>query len=369
MDVGFCKGRNHGREALLQAAGFGGSILRAPCISCPVRWILNENLSLFGTGESDLKQQLAARLRELARVQLYVGTSSWKYEGWLGTVYQPERYFSRGRFSKARFEQDCLAEYAEVFHTVSGDFAFYHFPSTSAWSRLFAQVPAGFRFAFKAPEEITTPVFPRHPRYGSRAGQPNPSFLDPNAFTAQFLAPLEPYTTAVAVIIFEFPAALISAFADNRSLSNALGQFFNRLPHTFRYAVEVRSQRILGVEYFHTLRKFGVAHVFNSWTEMPAIAEQMALPDAFTSNFTVSRALMIPGRTYDSTVSRFAPFSSVQEPSPTVRDALRSLLVRSKQRGEPTFIYINNRLEGFAPGTIAAVLDAFPVEPPSHASS
>ena len=125
-------------------------------------------------------------------MQLYVGTSSWKYEGWLGSVYKPERYSSRGRFSKARFERDCLTEYAEVFHTVSGDFAFYQFPSTSVWSRLFTQVPAGFRFAFKAPEEITTPAFARHPRYGSRAGQPNPLFLDPKALRDQFLSPLEP---------------------------------------------------------------------------------------------------------------------------------------------------------------------------------
>ena len=75
---------------------------------------------------------------------------------------------------------------------------------------------------------------------------------------------------------------------------------------------------------------------------------------------------MSPGQTYDQTVSRFAPYSNVQEPSLEVREALRSLLVRSKQRGEPTFIYINNRLEGFAPGTIAAVIDEFPIEPPTN---
>src|SRR5947199_9586628 len=102
--------------------------------------MLNENLSLFAAEESDLKRQLAARLNELAGVQLYVGTCSWKYEGWLGSVYQPERYSSRGRFSKARFERDCLTEYAEVFHKGSGDFVFYQFPSTSCWSSIFSQV-------------------------------------------------------------------------------------------------------------------------------------------------------------------------------------------------------------------------------------
>ena len=68
---------------------------------------------------------------------------------------------------------------------------------------------------------------------------------------------------------------------------------------------------------------------------------------------------MIPGRAYEQTVSQFAPYTAVRVPSLEVRSALKRLLVRAKQRGEPTFIYINNRLEGFAPGTIAAVVDAF----------
>ena len=254
--------------------------------------MLNENLSLFAAEEWDLKRQLAAMLKELARAQLYIGASSWKYEGWLGTIYQAERYSSRGRFSKAQFERDCLKEYAEVFHTVSGDFAFYQFPSAAVWSRLFAQVPAGFRFAFKAPEEITAPVFPSHARYGSRAAQSNPLFLDPRTLIAQFLALLEPYKTAISVIIFEFPASLASAFKDGARFGDALGQFFGKLPNGFRYAVEVRSRSVLGVDYFRTLRNCGVAHVFNSWTDMPPIAEQIADPGAFTTNFTVSRALV-----------------------------------------------------------------------------
>lgn len=116
---------------------------------------------------------------------------------------------------------------------------------------------------------------------------------------------------------------------------------------------------MLCADYFRVLRKHGIAHVFNFWTEMPYISEQMADPDGFTTNFTVCRALMTPGQTYEQTVSRFAPYRSVQVPNLQVSDALRKLLVRGKQRGEPTFIYVNNRLEGFAPGTITAVIDAF----------
>jgi uncharacterized protein YecE (DUF72 family) len=270
-------------------------------------------------------------------------------------------YFSNAldsRFSKARFERDCLNEYGEVFHTVSGDFAFYQFPTDSFWKGLFSQVPADFQFAFKAPEEVTTPAFPRHPRYGTRAGQGNPLFLDATAFIAQFLRPFERYASSVGVIMFEFPAALMNAFNDIGALCDDLNRFFDQLPRTFRYAVEIRSKYLFCEVYFRTLRDQGIAHVFNSWTEMPSIQEQMTEPDVFTAGFTVSRALMKPGRTYEQSVALFAPYESVREPNADVRKALRDLLVRSKNRGESTFIYVNNRLEGFAPGTIASLVDA-----------
>jgi hypothetical protein len=52
---------------------------------------------------------------ELAAQGVFVGTSSWKYEGWLGQIYSPQRYEYRGRLAKTRFQRDCLGEYAEVF--------------------------------------------------------------------------------------------------------------------------------------------------------------------------------------------------------------------------------------------------------------
>jgi len=38
------------------------------------------------------------------------------------------------------------------------------------------------------------------------------------------------------------------------------------------------------------------------------------------------------------------------------------LLVRAKKQAEPTFIFVNNRLEGFAPGTIAAIVDGIDID-------
>ena len=42
-------------------------------------------------------------------------------------------------------------------------------------------------------------------------------------------------------------------------------------------------------------------------------------------------------------------------PNEGARDALREIAARSRARKKPAFLYVNNRLEGFAPGTIETV--------------
>jgi uncharacterized protein YecE (DUF72 family) len=184
-----------------------------------------EILPLFELPEEPFKNLLADALRQLAERNLFVGASSWKYEGWLGSIYSPQRYSARGRFSRKRFESECLREYAEVFRIVSGDFAFYRFPTVEFWRSLFAQTAPPFRFAFKAPEDITAPAFPMHSRYGARAGQINPLFLRAEAFEREFLTPLQPYSDRVALIMFEFPASAANAFANVEQFAEAPSRF------------------------------------------------------------------------------------------------------------------------------------------------
>jgi uncharacterized protein YecE (DUF72 family) len=122
--------------------------------------------------------RLAHKLRALAAEGVYFGTSSWKYEGWLGSVYSPERYLTRGKHSKTKFEADCLAEYAETFPTVCGDFAFYQFLTPDYWARLFEATPRGFVIGLKVPEDVTAAKWPGHARYGAQAGRDNEHFLE-----------------------------------------------------------------------------------------------------------------------------------------------------------------------------------------------
>jgi uncharacterized protein YecE (DUF72 family) len=319
-----------------------------------------ENLPLFDLPEETLpplRAALAPRLRALAEQGIYLGTSSWKYPGWLGSIYTPERYATRGRFSQKKFESECLAEYALTFPAVCGDFSFYQFPSERYWLTLFAAVPRELRFAFKVPEEITVRTWPTHARYGTRGGSENQSFLNAELFERMFLAPLAPYADRVATLIFEFSTLPKRHYADVAAFTVDLSRFLDRLPAGWRYATEVRNPEYLDAPYFDCLRQHGVAHVFNAWTRMPELSGQIAIEAAHTAPFTVARALLRPGRSYEQAVARFQPYERVQEPNLAARAALRDLIVRAQRSRQLAFLFVNNRLEGNAPGTIAAITD------------
>jgi uncharacterized protein YecE (DUF72 family) len=319
---------------------------------------MSTTLPLFEEPQPDAKQNLGPKLAKLASQQLYIGTSSWKYEGWLDQVYTPERYFVRGRFSRRKFEAECLAEYADTFPVVCGDFSFYQFPTAEFWEKLFGSSPSALKIALKVPEEITVRVFPIHARCGARAGVANPNFLNAELLKSEFLNLLEPFAHRVAVVIFEFGSMPKSAFSSTAEFLNVLEPLMLALPRGFRYAVEIRNAEFLQSQYFEMLREQNIAHVFNSWTRMPSISHQMRVQGSFTADFVVARALLRMGRKYERAVQQFSPYLSVQEPNHEVREALRNLLVRAKQRSEPAYIFVNNRLEGNAPGTIEAVVDS-----------
>ena len=100
-----------------------------------------------------------------------------------------------------------------------------------------------------------------------------------------------------------------------------------------------------------------MGHVFNAWTRMPPIGEQLVLHDAITAPFIVSRALLRPGRTYAKAVDAFAPYDHVQDENPVLRADLAALAKASVELRIPAYLLVNNRAEGCAPLTIVAVAE------------
>jgi uncharacterized protein YecE (DUF72 family) len=295
----------------------------------------------------------------LASEGVYIGTSSWKYPGWRGMLYDEARYVYRGKFSESRFEKNCLIEYAEVFKTVGVDAAYYTFPSVKYLENLAAQVPGDFQFAFKVTDAITIKKFANLPRFGKRAGTQNEHFLNAEIFKTQFLKPCEAIRGQVGILMFEFSKFFPSDFEHGRDFVTALDTFLGQLPAGWPYGIEIRNRHWLKPDYFSCLARHNVVHVFNSWTDMPAVGEQVALPGSQTNiNLTAARFLLKAGRKYEEAVKAFAPYESTKEINEDARrDGARLIKTGESDPKRRTFILVNNRLEGNALETIKAMLD------------
>ena len=295
----------------------------------------------------------------LASSGVFIGTSSWKYSGWRGQLYDEARYVWHGRFAETRFERNCLAEYAEVFKTVCVDAAYYKFPDRRYLEGMVSQVPSDFLFAFKVTDEITLKKFSNLPRFGPRAGKLNENFLNADLFASAFLGPCEPFRASIGLLIFEFSHFYPGDFARGRDFVDALDQFLARLPGGWPCGVEIRNKHFLHPDYFAMLARHRVAHIFNSWSDMPSVNEQIAVPGSRTSpGLWGARFLLKPGRKYQEAVDLFSPYDRVREPNPEARSAGARLIAEALEAPaqRKTFIYVNNRLEGNALSTIAAML-------------
>jgi len=296
----------------------------------------------------------------LASQGVYLGTSSWKYEGWLGQLYSAQRYEYRGRTAKTRFDRDCLTEYSEVFKTVCVDAAYYTFPSTRYLQALANQVPHDFLFAFKVTDTITIRNYPKLDRFGDLAGKPNDNFLNADLFANSFLTPCESIRSQVGLLIFEFSRFWPADYAQGRDFIAHLQHFLSQLPTGWPYGIEIRNRNWLVPDYFACLAQHQVTHVFNSWEAMPPVPEQMALAHSRTNPSQIAaRFLLRPGRKYEDAVRRFQPYDQTREVNPEARQAAADLVREGTLTPERrTFIYVNNRLEGNALSTIEAIISA-----------
>jgi uncharacterized protein YecE (DUF72 family) len=239
------------------------------------------------------------------------------------------------------------------------DAAYYRFPDAAGLKRLAAQVPADFRFSFKVTGDITVKQFPKLPRFGARGGRMNPHFLDADLFVREFLEPCAGIRDRTGLLIFEFSRFDRGDFPRGRDFVTALERFLAQLPVGWDYGVEVRNRTFLHPDYFAMLAAAGVTHVFNSWTDMPSLEEQAAMPGSITRpECTGARLLLKPGRKYQDAVDSFQPYSRICEPQQGVRRAAAELILRARKTAgmHRSYFYVNNRLEGHAPGTIAAIL-------------
>jgi uncharacterized protein YecE (DUF72 family) len=305
------------------------------------------------------RDELKRQAEELALQGVFIGTSSWKYQGWFGTLYDRSRYEYRGRFAQSRFNRYCLAEYAEVFKSVCVDAAYYTFPTRQYLEGMAQQVPGDFLFAFKVTDAITIKKFANLDRFGDQAGKPNENFLNADLFIKDFLQPCEAIRANVGLLMFEFSRFWPADYQHGRDFVGDLDKFLGQLPKGWPYGVEIRNRAWLRPAYFDCLARHQVTHVLNSWEAMPSVTDQMALPGSRTNpELVAARFLLKPGRRYEDAVKAFEPYDSVKDKNPEARTAGKALIAEGKAAGPKrrTLVFVNNRLEGHALSTIAAMV-------------
>jgi uncharacterized protein YecE (DUF72 family) len=296
-------------------------------------------------------ERLRARIPPLVRF----GTSTWNYPGWRGLVYHKD-YGTRATAAKM------LEEYAAfpLFGTVGIDSSYYGPPTENVLRSYAEHLPAGFPTISKVWSQITVHTFTKA-QDPARAGKVNPDFLNPDLFLEEILEPYQRYLAAnTGPFVFEFQTIAKSTGINPEGFAARLDEFFTTLPRDAQYGVEIRNEEFLTPMYFAVLREHGVAHVFSSWTRMPPLGHQLDLPGSVSGPFILARALLRPGRSYNEAVDAFAPYDRIREPNPKLRRDLARLVEEAVRLRIPAYLLVNNRAEGSAPLTIAAVAEMLP---------
>ena len=283
------------------------------------------------------------------------GTSTWTYEGWQGQVYKKQ-------YAKSVFARECLGEYCQyqynnepLFRTVGNDSTFYRPPTTNQLQRYLNQIPEDFEMCWKVWEELTIPRFASHVRYGIKAGQPNPRFLDAKLFNEMVLTPYREakFEAHAGPFLFEFQRHDLSS----DEFYSRLDGFFSELPKDFSYAVEIRNAGLVGPEYQKVLETHGVAHVYNHWSYMPSLAEQHQRMGRFTAPFTVLRLLTPLKISYEAAKKRAEPYTKIVGELPEMRRETVDLVRKAVGENRRVYVLVNNRSEGNAPLTVQALME------------
>jgi len=253
--------------------------------------------------------------------ELFLGTSSWTADGWVGSFYPPG--------SKP---PDFLAHYSKHFNTVEIDSTFYRIPSAKTVSQWRERTPPGFVFAAKAPQTIT------HEKV----------LVDADGDLSAFLSVMDILGDKLGPLLFQFPYFNKQRFQGLDSFLERLEPWLAKLPTGHRWVVEVRNKNWMSEKLYGALRRHDVALALVDQAWMPLPAELFENGNPITADFTFIRWLGdrkgIEERTkvWDKTIIDRS--SGLEE--------WARILRRIAQEGIRIYGYANNHYAGHAPETV-----------------
>ncbi len=241
--------------------------------------------------------------------RIYIGTSGWSYKSWEKTFY-PTDVPVRRHFDF----------YATQFPTVEINLTFYRLPTPAVVGGWRDKAPPGFVYAVKGSRFIT------HMK----------KLANLDGALDRFYEHINPLKDQIGVVLWQLPPHLKKDIP-------RLEAFLERLPRTYRYAVEFRHPSWLENDVFDLLRRYHAAQVSISSLAMPMNLE-------VTSDHVYIRFHGLElGAAHDYTPDELAPWAAH--------------IRRQARAGRTVFAYFNNDANVRAPGNAKLLMQMTSSEP------
>ncbi len=318
--------------------------------------------------EDDIQRLNRFQFRDL-HANVFLGTTSDRYAGWIGQIYSVERFGNRitsrthsvgGKsFKEEILPVESVEEYFEHFSLLELDFTFYrvlldrdlrptqNYRVLESYRR---HLKEDDRLLLKVPQVISA----QRLRGGDKFVE-NLDYLNPEIFTHQFYQPaIDLLGDAIQGFIFEQEYQPKKERGPQDAFVGALDEFLGKIPRDSRYHLEVRTDALLSPSYFDMLQKHGMGQVLSHWTWLPPLRKQyhMSGNKFLNSGNQCIIRLMTPLRMrYADAYIKAFPFDRMIDGmmTPQMIEETVDLMLRAIDQGVQINVAINNRAGGNAP--------------------
>lgn len=253
--------------------------------------------------------------------QLFLGTSSWTADGWVGSFYPP-----------GCKPPEFLQYYCTRFNTVEIDSTYYRIPSAKTVEQWRDRTHAQFVFAAKVPQIIT------HQKV----------LVDAEGDLKEFLNVMDLLGEKLGPILFQFPYFNKQKFHNLDAFIERLEPWLAKLPKGYQWAVEVRNKTWMSEKLYGALRSHQVALALVDHAWMPRPYELCESGNPITADFTYVRWLGDRKGIEEQT----KVWNKTIIDRTVELDEWARMLRRIIQEGIRIYGYFNNHYAGHAPDTV-----------------
>jgi uncharacterized protein YecE (DUF72 family) len=318
------------------------------------------------------------RFRDL-HPNVFIGTASDRYAGWIGQIYSRKRYGERitrrsKRVGGETFREEVLPvesviEYFLHFSVLELDFTFYrplmdkNLEPTQNYRVLEVYrkyLEKGNRLILKVPQAVFAQRLWRGGGFTV-----NPDYLNPEVFVRHFYEPANAVLgDSITGFIFEQEYQPKKDRIPVEEFAAALDVFLEAIPKDNRYHIEVRTESFLSTAYFDVLAKHGVGQVLSHWTWLPSLRRQFNQGGhrfLNVGNSSVMRLMTPPRVRYEDAYARAFPFNQMVAGmmNPRMVEESVALMLEAVERDRHINVLINNRAGGNAPQIAQEVAKRF----------